>query len=307
MMRRLLQNAPRVFVGRNWACPHGYLALIFLCAALFAGVWGTSIAAAQSPVVRALTGGPFVSPTRMVFEGRERANSFIIVNFHTVPITYRATIVNQRMLEDGSFERFNLPRQDELVASDFVLFSPRQFTLEPNQVQVVRVLVRRPADLAPGEYRSHLVFASIPPADLFESLSQGGDATGVDIQLIPITGVAVPLIVRQGVLTSTVSLSDLALSSDGAQGNVLSLRVNRSGMRSEFGDLSVTYIGSDGEEEVVDLLNGLSIYPPLASRILQLQLELSPEQIAGGRLRVDFRERADDGGAELASATLDIR
>src|SRR3546814_7858690 len=50
----------------------------------------------------------------------------------------------------------------ERTALDMIVFSPRRVTLPPNQPQVVRVGVRVPEGLPPGEYRAHMLFRAVP-------------------------------------------------------------------------------------------------------------------------------------------------
>src|SRR3546814_18747123 len=61
---------------------------------------------------------------------------------------------------DGIAEENATPA--ERAALDMIVFSPRRVTLPPHQPQVVRVGVRVPARLPPGEYRAHMLFRAVP-------------------------------------------------------------------------------------------------------------------------------------------------
>ena len=52
----------------------------------------------------------------------------------------------------------------ERIALDMIAFSPRRVTLPPNQPQVIRVGVRVPEGMPPGEYRAHMLFRAVPDA-----------------------------------------------------------------------------------------------------------------------------------------------
>src|SRR3546814_19952432 len=81
---------------------------------------------------------------------------------------------------------------------DMIVFSPRRVTLPPNQPQVVRVGVRVPEGLPPGEYRAHMLFRAVPdvvPAVAAEAKPAGA---GVSIALTPIYGITIPVILRVG-------------------------------------------------------------------------------------------------------------
>lgn len=264
--------------------------------------------AASSPL--ALAQGLMVTPTRIVFEGRSRSGQVSLINSGTAPLTYRISFKNMRMLEDGSYEDIEVPRPGERFADKMIRYAPRQVLLEPGERQIVRLLVRKPRDLAPGEYRSHLLLQTVPPAAV------GADIEALDlkegeirVQVTTIFGVTIPVIVRHGDLSAAVTLSNLALNSPESPGNppVLLLRLNRSGDRSVYGDVVVTFKPDAGEETEVGVVRGVAVYTPNFTRILQISLRL-PNGVAlrGGRLHVAYRERADEGSAVLAEAEIPV-
>ena len=259
--------------------------------------------AQSAPIAAALAAGPLVSPTRLVMEGRERSGSFIVVNTSTVMLTYRVRVVNQRMLENGSFEPFNVPRSDELVASDMLLFSPRQFSLEPNEVQVIRVLARKPPNLAPGEYRSHMVFSSLPPAQTGQTLQTNRRQDGIAIQLIPIKGVAVPVIVRHGSLSSGLTLAEASFTPGEGNKATVSIRMNRTGTQSVFGDLEVTFVDGAGQTQIAGATRGVAVYTPNGTRTVNIAVTM-PDGISSGQFRVVYKERPNAGGAEISAVNV---
>ena len=105
-----------------------------------------------------------------------------LINNGSEPATYRISLVNQRMGEDGQFLPVDTPLAGELFANDMVQFSPRQVTLQPGTSQTVRVMVRKPAGLAAGEYRSHLHFEKMPEPRGATSVEPG--ANGKEIGII---------------------------------------------------------------------------------------------------------------------------
>ena len=94
-----------------------------------------------------------LSPTRVVFDGPARAIQVDVVNTSGKAAIYRLSVVNRRMTEDGDLVAIDSPLPGERFVGDMVRFSPRQLTLEPGSSQVVRLSLRKPADLPPGEYR----------------------------------------------------------------------------------------------------------------------------------------------------------
>ncbi len=254
------------------------------------------------------TGDLTVSPTRVVFENRTRSAQLALIHRGKARATYRLSFVQMQMSEQGELVEVNAGEPGEAAADQLVRFSPRQVTLEPGVAQTVRLLLRKPAELASGEYRSHLLLRAIPAAGAGDSIEALGDEDGgIAVALTPIYGVAVPVIVRHGELTATVQLSDLALEppSDASSEPTISLLLERGGERSLYGDLAVTYIPSDGRPEtVLGLYKGLAVYTPNRVRNLSLRLAL-PEGLDfnGGHLRVSFSESES---AEAAAAVAQL-
>jgi hypothetical protein len=185
-----------------------------------------------------------------------------------------------------------------------LVYSPRQVTLAPGTTQTVRVMVRRPASLAAGEYRSHLHFEKLPEPGAAASVESQGQQ-GIGITLNVLVGASIPVIVRDGETGASVVLSDLALQR-GADGRpVLALRMERSGNRSVYGDVVVSFTPAGGAEVEVARVGGLAVYTPNPMR--RAALALSPpdgKPLAHGTLRVSYRERLEAGGKLLAQAAL---
>ena len=98
-----------------------------------------------------------LSPTRVVFEGNSRSMQIDVVNTTNQAATYRLIMVNRRMNQFGEFLPVETPLPDERFVDSMVRFSPRQLTVEPGGNRVIRMSLRKPQNLAPGEYRSHLL------------------------------------------------------------------------------------------------------------------------------------------------------
>jgi hypothetical protein len=186
-----------------------------------------------------------------------------------------------------------------------LVFSPRQITLAPGTTQTVRVMVRRPASLGPGEYRSHLHFEKLPEPSAATSVEGQGQPQGIGIVLNVLVGASIPVIVREGDTNATVALSHLALQNGPDGRPMLALDMDRSGNRSVYGDLAVSFTPAGGAEAEVARAGGLAVYTPNAMR--HAVVALAPPAGAAlkhGILHVTYRERPDAGGKLLAEASL---
>ena len=255
--------------------------------------------------------GLTVFPTKIVFEGRQRSAEVTLFNNTSIPATYRISFKNMRMLEDGAYQDIDTAEGGELFADQIIRFSPRQAHLEPGKSQTVRLQLRKPADLATGEYRSHLLFQSIPSEtageDIEKVLYEEGE---LSIKIVMVYGVTIPVIVRHGDLSASVTISNLEIkpSVDTSASEVLFMRLNRSGNKSVSGEIVVTFKPEQGDDEqVVGLVNRLNILSPSPARTVKIPMK-SPEGVTlqDGRLHIVYRASPEEGGEVLATAELRI-
>jgi hypothetical protein len=89
------------------------------------------------------------------------------------------------------------------------------------------------------------------------------------------------------------------------RGPLLAFDIRRDGSRSVYGDLAVTFTPRGGAPIDVGKAGGVAVYVPNPLRRARLPLQLPPgATLAGGTLRLSYRERADTGGKLIAESTL---
>ncbi|GJL77921.1 MAG: hypothetical protein NPINA01_09100 [Nitrospinaceae bacterium] len=252
-----------------------------------------------------------VIPTRIVFDGRKRSAQVNVINNGVEPATYRISFKNMRMKEDGSYEDIEKALPNEKFAEDLIRYSPRQVEIQPGESQIVRLLLRKKRGLPPGEYRSHMLFRAIPPETSGKSIeSLAGEKGEIKIQLIPIFGITIPVIVRHGKGSATAGMEDLEVNDPKKPGKspMLTLRLNRQGNRSLFGDMTAKFKPENGGDELeIGRVNGVAVFTPNKSRIVSLKLS-PPEgvELKRGLLQVVYRENPDDGDKILAEKQLRV-
>jgi hypothetical protein len=247
-----------------------------------------------------------VAPTRVVFEGRLRTAEITLVNIGSATATYRISFVHLRMDEQGGTKEIETAGAEpgERFADELIRYSPRQVTLAPNVAQTVRMQVRKPADLEPGEYRSHLLFRAVPSAA--PDLETTRDATAFSVQLTAIYGVSIPVIVRHGDTAAKATLSELEIAPpSGADATpALRFRINRTGNQSIYGNLTVTFVPARGKPSVVGLANGVAIYTPNPLRRAAIPLRAPPGVVLkNGSLHLAYTKQ-EKGNETIAEADL---
>ena len=254
-------------------------------------------------VLRAQAGAGdlLVSPARVILDNRNRTAELILSNRGDAADTYRIRLIHMEMTADGGLKEGQAPAAG-LDSASLVRYAPHEITLEPGQTQVLRVMLRKPADLPDGEYRVHMLFQAIPPE--LAGTAAPAKGKGISIKLVPIMGLAIPVIVRQGELTAKAGLADLKLDQEKGQA-FAAFHLTRQGNASVYGNLEAVFQPKSGKAVTLGEMNGVAVYPPLDARNIRMALTPPPGvALKGGTLTVSF-QTADETVPE-AEARLDI-
>lgn len=240
-------------------------------------------------------GDLLIAPTRVVLDGR-RGTEVILNNIGDEEATYRITLELRRMNAQGRLDDVDAEKatDPEKAALDVIRYAPRRVTLPPNQPQSIRIGLQPNETLPDGEYRAHMLFRAIPkatPADAAANPSEG-----LKIQIIPIYGISIPVIVRKGNVSATASLANVRIGKDN-EGPTLEFDMNRSGNRSMFGEIHVT---KPGVSEPLNITKGIAIYPEIDRRVVSIPL--SPELAAQvrGDIVISYYEAPEAGGGLIS-------
>jgi hypothetical protein len=256
-------------------------------------------------------GGLLVAPTRIVLGPRERVAELTLINRGEQTLIYRLALVNKKMTEQGALEDVSPEEAGPFSAARLVVYAPRQVVMGPGEEQKVRFLVRRPADLQPGEYRSHLLIQAEASAASTAGAEAPTDSkeprARIGVRANP--AISIPVIVRHGVGSAKVSLTDLALlpSDPGGGGSAVSFRLNREGSQSTYGDVTVTYLpAGEREGQTVGVLRGVAVYTPNATRLVKVAIAESSRLQPGGRLRVSYGSPGEGKGDAMADGEITL-
>lgn len=239
-------------------------------------------------------GNLLITPRRVVFDGSTRSIVLNLANSGQDNATYLISIVQIRMTEDGQFETITEPDPGQRFADRFIRYFPRSVNLAPGEAQVVKVQVTRRSQLEEGEYRSHFYFRAVPKASPLgeDDSTQVRDA--ISVQLTPVFGITIPVIIRVGEPTTSVTLSDLEFRMVNDTDPQLEMTFHRSGNMSVYGNLSVDHISPSGTITRVAIANGIAVYTPNTKRKFILNL-LKTEDVdfTVGRLKINYSAPSD--------------
>jgi hypothetical protein len=251
-----------------------------------------------------------VSPTRIVFEDGERTKQVNLINNGSETGRFRISFVRRKMTKSGKLEDI-AENEPGLYSDEIIRFSPRQVTLQPGQSQIVRLMLRNKREMQDGEYRSHMLFQSLPdPAASDINQLTSGNSDNLSVKLIPVIGITIPVIVRHGELFSSVKLSDFKLEQANTvkAEKTLSFNINREGNSSAYGDFRVSFTPVNGEPIIVGQINGVAIYTPLASRSVEIKLQTPAGlTLSNGELHITYlKPGKDESSGLLAESRLEV-
>ena len=251
-------------------------------------------------------GNLLVTPRRVVFDGSSRSLDLNLANIGKDTATYAISMVQMRMTEDGGFETIAEPDEGQQFANKNIRYYPRTVVLPPDEAQVVKVQLLRANTLSSGEYRSHFYFRSIPKLVALGEEETEIDTSGISVQLTPVFGLTIPAIIRIGESTTKVSISNVDLNTEGEL-PIVSLRFNRTGNFSVYGDLVVNHIAPDGTKTILGQANGIAVYTPNSARNFKFELSNTKDvNLTAGKLVLEFNAPNDMEPERYAEAELKL-
>ena len=269
----------------------------------------------QAALAQSAGGGDInLSPKRVVFDAAGHAASVYVFNRGTGPATYSISVIDRVMLPDGQILSVDDALKDPAKAAvaatvksakDYVVFTPRRVTLNPNESQTIRLRALKPNDLPPGEYRTHLTVTAVPPENAGLTAEQAAQVGSkqLAVKIIPIFSISIPLIVRQGDVDARAALEAPHITfekspADPAQKiESLNVTIRRLGTSSVYGNLQVRR----GSELVGGVL-GVGVYPEISQRSISIPLSKPPKP--GDSLSVSFIDDDAHSGQELAKVAF---
>ena len=225
-------------------------------------------------------------PHIVIFEPRERSSEITILNLSDETREFRLKIINYKQTPPrGSYQILEGPLDPAFDPDQVVRFSPRTFTLAPKGLQKVRLSLRKPGDLPDGEYRFHLLATSYATEE--ESRPSNDN---VSIVMAMNVGIAIPVIVRHGNVSSTGQLSDFDLrpgSQTQSKKPELHFLASRSGNSSTVGRISVAWAQDGRNFEEIGFIRNFNVFTELQEREGRVVLDKFP---TSGVMKVTYFE-----------------
>jgi hypothetical protein len=252
-------------------------------------------------------GDLLVTPMRVVFEGNKQQEQLELMNLGKDTATYSISFVQRRMKEDGSNTIITTPDTGQMFADPYLRVFPRTVTLAQYEPQVIMVQCRRKPGMAAGEYRSHLYFRSEKNYKPLGLNNSAADSTQLTVDIRPVFGISIPVIIRSGEVNVSTTLSDIRLENPQDTIQTLKLTINRTGNISVFGDLTAEFVPLHGKPYIIGALNGVGVYTNLNKRNIIIKLKRAQANTyKNGKLKVRYTSPKKERYVVYAEGELEL-
>jgi fimbrial chaperone protein len=239
--------------------------------------------------------GISVFPKEAVLSARDRGASVTLVNATDTDAMVRLSLRDLVMEESGKLKTVE-EGEYPWAAQEMIRYSPRQVVIPAGGKQIVRLMFRRNAGIAEGEYRSHLTVHTLPDKNPKRPEDK---QSGINLDIRMISGFSIPVYVRVGELqssVSTVSAKVLKRAELGNKGSV-ELSMAHSGNSRAYVKLEVYgYSKSRDDQGVVGQLLGVAkkvkIYRE--TKLKKVQIAIDPIPASADSLLVVITDLSQD-------------
>ena len=250
-------------------------------------------------------GDLLLTPIRVVFDGNKQREEINLANIGKDTATYSISFVNYKMKEDGSYAIIEKPDSGQMFAEPYLRIFPRKVTLLPGESQVIMLQCRRNSNMVAGEYRSHLYFRS--EKNYKPLRTKNADTTTLTVQLIPVFGISIPIIIRSGVTNVSAAITGLKLEFQQDTIPYLKLTINRTGNISIYGDIIIEYTPPQGKPYQIGKVKNAGVFTNISRRFFSIQLTRTPGMnLRNGKLKVRYTSPDEVKYEEYAESVLEL-
>lgn len=249
-----------------------------------------------------------ISPTKAIFEDRDRVKEITLINTSDKVNTYRIVWSQKKQTKNLSYDELSSEEVANFrMASDHIRISPRQVTLQPGERQVVKMLLRKKSDLVEGDYRSHLTFVVIPN-DLEQQVNNS-PSDGMQMKLNIFVNYSIPIVIRNGDPQESVQIVNAQAVADENSPELtrhIKISMRRTGEFGSYGRLHVIGENEDtGENILLGQLNGFNFLHE--NNMLEQNIPITEKEAFNLQSSITIKYISDIGSRDvIASKQLQL-
>lgn len=220
-----------------------------------------------------------ITPLQVVMEGRDRSAQIVLINTSDTTNTYKIEWIQYTQIDGpgGYIPTDETLKGDTRYLKDFAVFTPRQITLDPGDKQTVRVAVRRPADLADGEYRSHLKFRILTSLKerntTFDGRQLKDDEISLGVQVA--ASYTIPVVYRVGAYDSTISIGQPSFETKGNGTLQIKIPLQREGLHGVISEAQVFHTPTGGDRTLIGALGNANLFSEIDQRFVNVSTQVT--------------------------------
>lgn len=249
-------------------------------------------------------------PTRVVIEDKDRYSTILVRNTGNATGDFAIEMVDMTMGEEGGIEPLKEGQSDPYSAQPYVRIAPHSMTLKPGEAQNVRVMIRKPEGMAPGEYRSHLRLSIVndnveaKEAEKKAAPEEKKGNIAVKINMVMV----IPLIVRHGETTLSMKFESAKIGKDTNGKPVATMVLLREGNRSSMGDFKFTHTPPGGVAQEIKFFPGVPVYRSATRRVVTVPLNDIPAgvDLTKGKLDILYAAQEKEDRKKLAEIQINL-
>ena len=243
-----------------------------------------------------------IHPTVVIFDGASRSASVNLTNHGNTVGTFEIGWVDFTMTPEGGLKKLAEP--SPWSVRPHVRYSPRRTTLQPGELQLIKIALRPRRDAPEGEYFSHFRVLTIDDGTPVVEEDPEALATKTSVAVKARTALAIPIIWRNSNDEPAASIDSVEVNEAGKR---LLVTVRRSGAVSLRGYVHVVAISAEGGPTALASPVPVVIYPNLDTRSVSVPLSegvVASGLVAGSMVLVASNAEIPDVRSALASHPL---
>ncbi len=241
---------------------------------------------------QSMAGGLMLSPLRVDFTGKKRYATVTIMNEDKDnPVRYHIRMDPLRMTVDGKMIKARPADAREKLAMRLVRYSPSTAIIPAGGKQIVRLMLKKPANLPDGEYMTYFSVAPEPLKKTTTSTTQ--EKQGINLTML--VGIRIPLIIRHGEVSAIDEVESIKFFQNTNKEIFAQVLTSHKGNKSSIVGVRLEQILPSGEEIKLAESKRNVIYLPLTERKIRISIKDPTTLYKRGKVRVTLYDKENKG------------
>ena len=204
-----------------------------------------------------------IFPQSLYFDtnSKQKSQTVTVINETEEPQAYKISVKDYEPDGKGQMKEV---ASTENSAKDFIMFSPKRFTLPPKKTQNVRVAIRKTSEAKDGEYVSFLHVAETENNFGKKQEMKPENEEGVSLNVKMYMATAIPVTIAKGNLVAQTDVLGYK-----QKGDKFEVELQRKGTKSS----RVNVVLLDADKKEVGRVNGVVIKKPDGKRTIGVKIK----------------------------------